>query len=78
MWTRIRQRLLGLWITLSRRASADVGADEFGIALALAVLTIGLWPRIGRDALIVDGAILVWMFLPTRAPFVVGPERKKD
>lgn len=71
---------------ISRRSSAAgladvIGADELGVAMAIGVLTAGLWPRFGRDTLIVDGVILLWMFLPARAPFIIGPsvtdERKR-
>lgn len=89
MWTRTRQRLTATRATLSRRSSAAaaaiatiIGADELGVALALGVLGVGLWPRFGRDTLIVIGVVLLWMFLPARSPFIVGPlakdERKKD
>ena len=80
-----RQRLQQMRAALRRRSSLavaaiekHVGPDELGIATALVVLTIGLWPRLGRDTLIADGAILLWMFLPTRSPFIVGRPVMKD
>lgn len=88
-WTRTRQRLQQTRARHVERRKAicaaiatDIGGDELGLGLAFVVLTAGLWPRLGRDTLIVDGAILLWMYLPGRVPFVIWPtvkdERKKD
>ena len=53
--------------------AAVVGADELLLACALALVTVGLWPIIGRSALVVPGTVLLWIALPSRAPLVVRP-----
>jgi hypothetical protein len=49
---------------------AVVGADELVLALALALIVVGLWPVTGRLVLFIPGAVLLWIAMPSRQPFV--------
>lgn len=68
----------GIWTTGARiwRAGVRVvGLDELLLAVALALLTGGAWEVVGRLALVIPGMVLLWVALPSRAPFVTrGPE----
>lgn len=61
----------------SRRLVAAIGAvvgpDEILLVVALALVTWGLWPLVGRMALIAPGAVCLWIALPSRAAFLVRP-----
>jgi len=56
----------------ARVAAGFVSAQrqELLVALAIGLLTYGLWPVIGRPALIVPGLVILWVALPTRRRFV--------
>ena len=49
---------------------ADGWLDELLLALALALVTAGLWPWIGQGALVAPGVVLLWIALPQRAELV--------
>lgn len=53
--------------------TAYVGADELLLALALLLVTIGLWSRVGAAALVAPGLVLLWIALPSRRSFLVAP-----
>jgi len=55
----------------SRQApESAIGPDEVLFAVALVLLTIGTWLVVGAAALVLPGAVLLWLVLPTRTPFV--------
>jgi hypothetical protein len=56
---------------LGKRLAALVGVDDVVLVLGLVLLTVGLWPVLERVALAVPGAVLVWLVLPQRVPFVL-------
>jgi hypothetical protein len=59
------------WVTRLWRAWASaVGMDELLLAVALVLLTAGAWPVLEWVALVIPGAVLLWVALPSRAPFV--------
>lgn len=59
---------------LTAIASAlSTAIEELLIAAALTLLVVGLWPRFGREALLVPGVILLWLVLPARLPFIDRP-----
>ena len=47
-----------------------VGADELLLLVALVLLVVGLWPWLGRGALVPVGLFLLWLGCPSRAPFI--------
>lgn len=47
--------------------------DEANVLLGLALVTVALWPSVGRGALVVPGVVLIWVSLPERAAFVKRP-----
>lgn len=47
-----------------------VGPDEIHFWLGLALLSAGLWMVWAPGACLAPGLVLVWVSLPTRAPFV--------
>ena len=59
----------------------DGWLDEELIILALALVTVGLWPRFGQQALVAPGIVLLWLVLPQRHAFFAGSsdrlERRK-
>jgi hypothetical protein len=57
---------------------AAIGLDEALLAVSLTLITVALWPWVGRSALGVPGAVLLWISLPPRAPFVPPPPAKKE
>lgn len=50
-----------------------IGFDELVLAVGLVMVAASLWPAIGRLALLLPGAVLVWISLPAREPFVAKP-----
>lgn len=51
----------------------EIGSDEILIGAGLGLIAAGLWDVWRPGALIVPGAVLVWIGLPQRAPFVSRP-----
>ena len=62
-------RLRALGAALAR----EVGRDECALGLGLGLVTAGAWPVLGQGALALPGAVLIWLALPARSPFVVRP-----
>lgn len=65
-----------------RQRSAPTQAGWFSVneavlLVALVLLVIGLWSRIGALSLTVPGTVLLWMALPSRQAFVVRPETRE-
>lgn len=69
----MRQRSATVW-TAVRRALVDQ-RDEMLVLLGVWCVTYGLWPLVGRPALIVPGAVMLWLGLPMRRRFVEPTER---
>lgn len=68
-WARVR--------AMASAVRAAVGLDDLVLVLALALLSIGVglvWVPAG---LIVPGLVLLWLVLPSRAPFVTRPPAPK-
>lgn len=75
--SRRKARLAALaapWRAFGRVVLREVDADVVGLGLALALLAAGLWPDLGWRALAVPGAVLLWLVLPSREPFVIRKE----
>lgn len=51
-----------------------VGADELGILLALILIAAGFWQAWRPGAALVPGAVLLWLVLPSRRPFIARPD----
>lgn len=69
-WLSAFARLLG-------QAIAAIGVDVLVLILGLVMVTVGLWPWIGRGALLVPGVVLTWLSLPSRLPFVLRPDASR-
>ena len=54
-------------------AALRSNAEELVVTVGLVLITVGLWPLLGLSALVVPGATLVYLALPSRMPFVVRP-----
>lgn len=60
----------------SRRLGSAVAAvvvsnlDELVTVIGLVLVTVALWPSLERAALVVPGAVLVWIGMPVRKAFV--------
>ena len=66
--------MLKLWAGLC----AAVGLDGFLFIVALLLITAGLWPWCGWGALLVPGAVLLWVVVPSRSPLVTRPPDQKE
>jgi hypothetical protein len=62
----MRARSVAAWAAVT----AAMGPDELLLTLALALVTVGLWPLVGLAALVAPGIVLLWIALPTRSSFV--------
>jgi hypothetical protein len=51
-------------------AAGVLGLDELVLGAGLVLITVALWPLVGRVALLVPGLALTFLSFPTRAPFV--------
>lgn len=51
----------------------EFGRVEAVLALALVLLTVAAWPRLGRQALAIPGLVLLWIALPSRVAFIARP-----
>lgn len=63
------RRILG---ELCRGVSSEIGRAEILIIAGLGLITVGLWPHVGRSALIAPGVIILVLAL---APFRVTPKK---
>lgn len=48
-------------------------ATEAALLVGVSMVTAALWPAVGRLALLVPGAVLVWLGLPVRQWFIERP-----
>jgi len=71
--------------TAARKAvtgGAEGWLDELLLALALVLVTSGLWSVLGSAALTVPGGVLLWIVMPSRAAFIARPpesaQRSRD
>lgn len=55
-----------------RGVSSEIGRAEVLILLGVVLVSVGLWPHLGRAALVVPGLVSLWLAL---APVTV-PSRK--
>lgn len=53
------------------------GPDERVLACGLICLTVGLWSVVGAAALVVPGAVLTWLALPSRHPLIHRPPERR-
>lgn len=61
--------------TRNEAAPASTGFDEeIWIAIGLVLIVVGLWSRVGALSLVAPGLVVLWIALPSRAPFVTRPE----
>lgn len=52
--------------------------DEVLLSVGLWCVCYALWPRFGREALIVPGITMIWIGLPSRVSLVARlPEKRK-
>ena len=57
----------------SRKIVADF-AEEIGIAIGVALVAIGLWQIWKPGAFLAIGLVVLWVVLPSRAPFIERPQ----
>jgi hypothetical protein len=72
-WSRAAFRVLGrgVWAALAdERGRFDVA--QAGLLVGLGLVWYGLWQVHEPSAFLVPGAILVWLFLPSRPSFFGG------
>lgn len=71
------RRMSALGLVVWRGVTAFLGPEEAVLLVALVLVTVGLWPLAARwagsgwTALLVPGLVLLWLALPSRAPFVI-------
>lgn len=56
--------------------SRMIGIDEALLLLGLLLLAYGLWLFWQPAAFLVPGGILIWLVLPSRAPFISRSEAR--
>ena len=56
------------------RRWVEAYADEIGIALGVGGVAVGLWAIWWPAAVIVTGLVILWVSVPTRAPFIERPK----
>lgn len=73
----MRNRLRKAWAvtksaagTSARAVTGEIGRDEVFLSTGLALLAVGGWHVWPPAAFLVPGAVLTWMSLPCREPFV--------
>lgn len=76
----------GLWIlatlawrlpvALWRSITRIVGRDELTLIAGVVLVTVAIWPALGRLALLPAGLVLVWLGLPARASFIASADRR--
>jgi hypothetical protein len=54
-------------------SSRLVGVEEVAIYLALGLMAAGCWQVWAPGACLVPGAVMLWMYLPQRQPFITRP-----
>lgn len=54
-----------------------VGVDELLLAIALALLSAGAWMVWPPSGLLAPALVLLWIVLPSRAPFIARPPAVK-
>lgn len=58
---------------IGRCCTASLDKDDVFTVIGLALVAGGMWLWLRPLALIVPGAVLLWVFLPSRPPFVDRP-----
>lgn len=77
---RVFGRLTDFGRRLRRVVATELGRDEAMLLIALGLLSWGCGQVWSPAALLVPGAVLLWIYLPPRVPFVVvsrDPERSR-
>lgn len=64
------RRTTGALQLLARAVGGVFDKEDVLILLGLTLLSGGLWLWSHALALVISGAVLLWMFLPPRPPFV--------
>ena len=76
----LRRFLRTAWVALT----SAIGVEEALIYTALGLLAAGCWQVWQPGAFLVPGAVMLWLYLPQRAPFikkepqVVAVRRRKE
>lgn len=66
----MRQRIARACKTCAAAIAGIVGVDELLLVVGLVLITAGLWPVLDAVAFAVPGAVVLWIALPQRSPFV--------
>lgn len=53
--------------------SPESSLEEILIGIGALLIVAGLWSHLGALALVVPGSVLLWIGLPSRAPFIAKP-----
>jgi hypothetical protein len=53
-----------------------IDRNDVAISLALVALVYGLWPTLGRGALVIPSLVVLWLAIPQREPLVKQPTPK--
>jgi hypothetical protein len=74
-------RVLKACLTRCKAAAAAIGrafgVDEILLTIALALIGVGMRMVWAPGAYLVPGAVLLWIALPQRAPFVARAEKAR-
>jgi hypothetical protein len=61
---------------MQRLKRLKIDRNDCAIAFALIALAYGLWPSLGRGALVIPSLIVLWLSIPQREPLVKQPTPK--
>ncbi len=83
MRSRLGNGWAAAWTALTAVVRSAIGIEEVAIYTALALIAWGCWFVWKPGAAIVPGVVMLWLYLPPRAPFLserppAGGVRRKD
>lgn len=65
-------KAFGRWV------ASLVGRDELVLCIGLSLIAVGFWDWWRPGVALVPGALLVWIAMPVRQPFIYQSRRRKE
>lgn len=75
---RLRATLRTSSARVHRAVRSVIGVDEALLLTGVGLIVVALWPVLGRLTLVIPGAVIVWLALPPRLPFLHRPSREES
>lgn len=61
-----------------RAVTSVIAREELLVLAGLILLTHGLWPLLGQQALVAPGLVLLWIGVPQRVTFIARPPERRS